>query len=186
MLKRFTCSICILLILIGLISPVSTIALENEHDSCVLAHPDISLSNEIQHYIYELGWEYDINPILVMAIIQKESKCDPDAIGDSGKSIGLMQIQQQWHTARMKKLKCTDLRDPYENITVGMNYLAELFEGDQSTEWVLMAYNGGRTWANKHASIGYTTKYAREVIEIMDGFYEDIESEYEGEIIYEK
>lgn len=177
MFKRFACCLTAIFILCGLAVPVSAATSEVDHSSCVIAHLDIPLSYEVQHHIYELSWEYDIDPILVMAIIQKESKCNPDAIGDYGNAIGLMQIQQRWHHERMRDLNCTDLSDAYQNITVGMDYLAELFEGDMSTEWVLMAYNGGRSWANKHARVGYTTKYAREVISIMDEFYEMIEGE---------
>lgn len=176
MCKRLLSGICILLILFGLTLPVS--ASELDCGNCIIPHVDISLSNEIQHYIFELSWEYNVDPFLVMAIIQKESKCDPNTVGDSGRAIGLMQIQRRWHNERICRLKCDDLYDPYQNILVGMDYIAELYEGDMSTEWVLMAYNGGYAWANKHAQIGYTTKYAREVIEILDGFYEDMEDKY--------
>lgn len=183
MRKRFTRFLAMMLVLCSIMAPMPVDASEVDHDSCVLAHLDIPLSYEIQHYIYELSWDYNVDPILVMAIIQKESKCDPTVIGDSGRAIGLMQIQQRWHYERIRALKCTDLSDPYQNILVGVHYLAELFEGDMSTEWVLMAYNGGRPWANKHTLIGYTTKYAREVLDIMDGFYEELEEKYAVETV---
>ncbi len=185
MLKRFVCCLLIAFTLCGLVSPVSVGASEMDHSSCAIPHLDIPLSYDVQHYVYELSWEYDIDPILVMAIIQKESKCDPNTVGDYGKAIGLMQIQRQWHYERIRELKCTDLYDPYQNILVGMNYLAELFEGDMTMEWVLMAYNGGRTWANKHAVAGYTTKYAREVIDIMDDFCEELEAAYVTDVVDE-
>lgn len=176
MLKRFTCCLIIALTLLGLVTPVS--ATEMDHSSCVIPHLDIPLSYDLQHYIYELSWEYNVDPILVMAIIKKESKFDPHTVGDSGRAIGLMQIQGQWHYERICLLKCNDMYDPYQNILVGMDYLAELFEGDMTTEWVLMAYNGGRTWANKHATVGYTTKYARDVLKIMDKFNEELAVKY--------
>ena len=176
MLKRFVCCLIVALTLCGIVTPAS--ASETDHSSCALAHLDIPLSYDLQHYIYELSWEYDIDPILVMAIIKKESKFDPHTVGDSGNAIGLMQIQRRWHNERICLLKCNDMYDPYQNILVGMDYLAELFEGDMTTEWVLMAYNGGRTWANKHATVGYTTKYARDVLKIMDKFNEEIASKY--------
>lgn len=179
--KRFVCCLVATLVLCGLTTPVSA-ADNDDHSSCVIAHLDIPLSYELQHYIFELSCDYNVDPILVMAIIQKESKCDPNVIGDSGNAIGLMQIQQRWHYERIRKLKCTDLSDPYQNILVGMHYLAELFEGDMSTEWVLMAYNGGRSWANKHARIGYTTKYARAVIDIMDEFQEMVKDKHDVEV----
>ena len=183
MRKRFIRFLATMLVLSSIMTPMSVDAYGFNHGDCVLAHLDIPLSYEIQHYIYELSCEYNVDPILVMAIIQKESKCDPNTVGDSGNAIGLMQIQRKWHNERICRLKCDDMYDPYQNILVGMDYLAELYEGDMTTEWVLMAYNGGRTWANKHARIGYTTKYAREVLDIMDEFYEMIEDEYAEETV---
>lgn len=124
---------------------------------------DIPLDEDLQLHVVEIADNYGIKPELILAIIEQESNYDPQTVGDNGASASLMQVQKKWHTERMEKLGCTDLMNPYENIIVGTDYLAELME-EGSLEWALMAYNGGRSHANKHMNNGNVTKYANEVI----------------------
>lgn len=48
-------------------------------------------------------------------------------ICDDGKSVGLMQIQEKWHTDLMDKTGCTDLTDPVQNVRVGTALLKRHF-----------------------------------------------------------
>lgn len=121
---------------------------------------DIPLSEDLQDHIFEVCEEYNVDSDLVVSMIRKESTYTADAIGDNGRSFGLMQIQPRWHSARMAELGCNDLLDPYQNVTVGVDIIAELLEKDKGTSWALMAYNGGERYANKLAKSGKISDYA--------------------------
>lgn len=125
---------------------------------------DVDLSHQLQDYIRKMCKGHNISPALVMAIIERESACDEYAVGDNGNSIGLMQIQPKWHQWRADKLGCLDWYNPYDNVTVGIDILAELFEryGDDIYT-VLMAYNGGASYANEMNAKGAISEYALEV-----------------------
>lgn len=127
----------------------------------------VPLEEELQLHIADLCEEYHIQPELVLAVIEQESQYNPEAIGDSGNSLGLMQIQPYWHGKRMQQLGCDDLLDPYQNVTVGIDILAEkLAKG--STEWALMAYNGGNQYADALQSRGVVSEYAEAVIMLAE------------------
>lgn len=125
---------------------------------------DVPLSEEIQDHIFEVCETYGMDASVVVAMIDRESKYDISAVGDSGRSFGLMQIQKRWHVERMVDLGCDDLLDPYQNVTVGVDYLAELMAKNRGIEWALMAYNGGPSYANKQRAAGKVSSYAREVL----------------------
>ena len=139
---------------------------------------EVPLEEELQLHIADLCEEYHIQPELVLAVIEQESQYNPEAIGDSGNSLGLMQIQPYWHSKRMQQLGCDDLLDPYQNVTVGLDILAEkLAKG--STEWALMAYNGGNQYADALQARGVVSEYAEAVImlaEELKGGAEDVQN----------
>lgn len=89
-------------------------------------------------------------------------------MGDKGESYGLMQIKKKWHTARMERLGVTDLLDPYQNVTVGIDLLAELLRYGGSLEWALMCYNGGYAYADKRIASGKISDYAKGVIRMSN------------------
>ena len=64
-----------------------------------------------------------------------------DAVGKGG-DIGYMQINQEWHTDRMERLGATDLKNPYQNVRIGIDYMAELL-GQYQTSVAVSAYNRG-------------------------------------------
>ena len=129
---------------------------------------DVPLDEDLQTYIFELSEDIGIDPAIVIAIIEKESNYDASAVGDHGRSLGLMQIQFRWHTARMAELGCDDLLDARQNVCVGIDILADLLEDGESIEWVLMAYNGGQVYADRLASEGRVSEYANKIIEIAN------------------
>ena len=129
---------------------------------------DVPLDKNIQKYIFTMCSESDtctLDPAIVIAVIWKESDFDANAIGDNGNSLGLMQIQPRWHSDRMEKVNGLDLLDPYQNIRVGIDYLIELYSIDNDIEWVLMAYNGGPTYANSLRSQGLVSDYALDILD---------------------
>lgn len=129
---------------------------------------DIPLDFKFQTYINDVCKSYEIAPEIVFAMIAKESNYNAEEIGDEGNSYGLMQVQEQWHEDRMDELEVNNLLDPYQNVLVGVDYLAELLGYyDGSIEKALTAYNAGATGAyNNYFRHGITaSEYAEEVIE---------------------
>lgn len=119
--------------------PETTVATEPE----VILY-DVPLSNGLQLYIIGLCEEKHIDPAIILAMCFRESSYNPEAIGDNGASIGLMQIQPKWNYELMEELECLDLLDPYQNVTVGIHILAERlkwYDGDIAK--ALTAYNRG-------------------------------------------
>lgn len=125
---------------------------------------DVPLDADLQNHIVDVCGYYNVDPGLVIAIIQKESNFDPITIGDNGASYGLMQVQPYWHEPRMTQLGCHDLLDPYQNVRVGVDILAELFGKFDDITWVLMAYNGGESYATEMRNNGQMSEYVRLVL----------------------
>ena len=131
---------------------------------------DCPLPRDLQDHITLLCEEHHIDPVIIVAMIEKESTYNARAVGDGGNSLGLMQIQPRWHKERMKRLECTNLKDAYQNVTVGIDFMAELLEKYEDVEKALMAYNAGesgarRNWWNRGI---YSNKYSRAVLEIAE------------------
>lgn len=132
---------------------------------------DVPLDKDLQLYIYELGERYGIESELILAVIGIESNYKADVIGDNGNSYGLMQVQPKWHEERMTQYNVTDLLNPYENVLIGTDYLAECI-GKGGLEWGLHCYNGGQAQANAYAEQGIISEYAESVMvlaEMLEG-----------------
>ena len=89
--------------------------------------------------IYEKSKKYDVDPALVAAVIEQESRFKPRARSHVG-ARGLMQLMPRtgrWMGAR-------NLYDPEQNIDAGVKYIKYLdkrFNGDLKK--IIAAYNGG-------------------------------------------
>lgn len=129
---------------------------------------DVPLDEGLQDHIFKLCEEHELDPAMIIAIIKRESDYKASTIGDNGDSLGLMQVQPKWHYERMERLGCLDLLDPYQNVTVGIDILVELFNKGKSVEWVLMAYNGGPSYANRKTEAGEISKYASAVLTMTE------------------
>lgn len=125
---------------------------------------DIPLDEGLQDHIFALCEASGVDVSVVLAMIDRESKFDINAVGDGGRALGLMQIHPRWHGARMNRLECWDLMDPYQNMTVAVDLIAELAASGNSIEWVLMAYNGGEAYADRKVAAGEVSEYAAEVL----------------------
>lgn len=140
----------------------------------VTLYEDIPLDIDLIDHIQGLCCDYNIPIEIALAVIEQESTYKADAVSYIGAK-GLMQVQERWHGARMEKLGCTDLFDPYENTRVGMDYLGELLTYyDGNFEMMLTAYNLGQTGAYKQFfSKGiYQSDYCREVLEKAENIRE--------------
>lgn len=125
---------------------------------------DIPLSQELQIWVFDYCKDKKLNPYLIFAMCERESQYKADAVGDSGRSLGIMQIQEQWHQERMDKLGCTDLMDARQNMMVGIDILMDLYSKYNDTAWVLMAYNGGEAYANRNYNADNISEYARYIM----------------------
>lgn len=124
---------------------------------------DVPLTRELQAHIFAECEKYGVDPAIVIAMCYRESSYEEGAVGDDGRSFGLMQIQERYHKERMERLGVTDLLDPMQNVTVGIDFLAELldrYNGDIGK--ALTAYNRGHY-------AGTTTQYAANVLETAEG-----------------
>ena len=90
--------------------------------------------------------KYLLDPLLVVAVIQVESRFDHKAVSSAGAQ-GLMQVQPNVVTAlveRGKMLPSTkNIKDPRVNVEVGVSYLAYLKEMFGDLKVALTAYNAG-------------------------------------------
>ena len=143
-------------------------------DNIIEAEPEpeidiypVNLDADLQRYIIETCEEYMINPSIIIAMCFYESSFNADAIGDNGECMGLMGISPRWCWPEMEKLNCPDMRDPYQNVTVGIDIFAQkLAKYDGNTEMALMSYNAGdtgahRLWFDKGI---YSTTYSSNII----------------------
>lgn len=124
----------------------------------------VPLDKDLQDYIMDICEYRGVEPTIAFAIIKYESEFNPNAIGDHGNSIGLMQVQPRWHYARMNELGVNDLTDPYQNVTVGLDLFADLLDQYESVEYALMAYNGGSAYATRMIRSGRLSSYVYGVV----------------------
>lgn len=119
---------------------------------------DVPLSMELQLHIIEEAELHGIDPAIIFAMAFYESSYNPEATNGGGYTLGLLQVQPRWHKDRMERLDCPDLLDPYQNVTVAVDYLAEQiarYDGDVAK---------GVTAYNKGHYAGKITYYARAVL----------------------
>ena len=143
---------------------VEEVVVEEEAAVTELPEPsyDVPLSEDLQKHIIAEAEAHGIDPAIIFAMAYRESSYRASAIGDNGNSFGLLQIQPRWHQNRMDRLGVTDLLDPYQNVVVGIDYLAEQVERyDGDIAKALVAYNAG------HYS-GTITQYAKNVLETAE------------------
>lgn len=147
-------------------SEASDNIIEEEPEPEIDIYP-VDLDADLQRYIIETCKEYQINPSIVIAMCFYESSFNADAIGDNGEGMGLMGINPRWCWPEMEKLNCPDMRDPYQNVTVGIDIFAQkLAKYDGNTEMALMSYNAGdagahRLWFDKGI---YSTTYSSNIM----------------------
>lgn len=105
--------------------------------------------SEYTPMIIETAKEYDLDPDLVLAVVETESSFVPDVVSSVG-ARGLMQITEptfDWLAGRLGeegKYRHEDLADPALGVRYGcvlLRYLMDDFDGETAT--VLAAYHAG-------------------------------------------
>lgn len=130
---------------------------------CQTVHAqDFMYCDDIYSMAEEICKPYNLSPELVQAIIWTESRYDVDA--KNGSCIGLAQINKSCHEDRMERLGVTDLTNPYDNILVCADYLAELYREYEDTGLVLDKYRGSSS-AESNFKKGIVSSYTKTVTE---------------------
>lgn len=117
----------------------------------------------MQKYIYIISNQNDVDYALVLAMIEVESSYQWDAVSDC-QAVGYMQIVEKWHGDRMERLNVDDLSNPYFNVMVGIDYMAELLE-EYPVDVALGVYNMGWKAADLREENRQITGYAEKVME---------------------
>lgn len=131
-----------------------------------------SLPVKVQKYIWETCKEYGVDYSLIIAMIEVESGYQDNVVSNCN-AVGYMQIMEVWHKDRMKRLGATNLYNPYHNVKVGIDLMAELMKKHQASV-ALSIYNRGfhnkkGTGALDLAKKGiYQTEYSKKVIKRAD------------------
>lgn len=124
------------------------------------------------HYwqsIQESGQRYQVDPLLIAAVIRAETNYKPDMVSSKG-AIGIMQIMPDTATwifeqeDRFQRYTLKDLDNPEKNIQVGTLYINVLQKKFDSLPEVAAAYNAGQGNVHKWLQNG-----------IWDGTLENVE-----------
>lgn len=130
--------------------------------------------------IFDAASEHDVDPLLVLSVVEAESGFRPDARSSVG-AVGLMQLMPstgEWMGAE-------DLLDPIDNIFAGTRYLKYLekrFQGDLDRQ--LAAYNAGEGNVMKYGGIPpfrETRQYISRVLSNYDRHVSEFESHRQDE-----
>ncbi len=113
--------------------------------------------------INTLGQKYNLDPLLIHAVVNQESGYQPQAVSRSG-AVGMMQLMP----STAKGLGVTNPYDPLQNMEGGVKYLKlqlERFGGNVAL--ALAAYNAGPNAVAKHGGIPpyqETQNYVRSIL----------------------
>ena len=119
--------------------------LYNKIEPKVVSNIQIDVKGISNEMIDDIAVRSGVDPNIVKAIIVEESGGNPNAVGDNGESIGLMQIQPKHHQKRMEELGIVNLYDPQENVILGCAILSDLYDKYGNYEDALSVYNSGNT-----------------------------------------
>lgn len=131
--------------------------------------------------IWEKSQKYDVDPALVAAVIEQESRFKPRAKSHVG-ARGLMQLMPRtgrWMGAR-------NLYDPEQNVDAGVKYIAYLdrrFNGDLKK--IVAAYNGGEGNVMRYRGIPpfrETRTYVKKVLKNYDKRTRQLEQYHRDQI----
>jgi hypothetical protein len=104
---------------------------------------------DLDWIIFRAGEREGVDPRFIHAVIQQESKYDPDALSPAG-ARGLMQLMP----GTAKRFDCDQPNEQACNVAAGTKYLAWLlkrFDGD--VKLALAAYNAGEGTVDKYQGV---------------------------------
>jgi soluble lytic murein transglycosylase-like protein len=134
----------------------------------LVVYYDIPVSEPLQDYIYDLCCENNVPMSLIVAMMDKESEFNSQAISKT-KDYGLMQINSSNHKWLREKYKVQDFLNPYENVYCGIKIIGEFLEKYGDEHKALMAYNMGEDNAKRCWKKGKTSSsYSRDVMSLYE------------------
>ncbi len=125
--------------------------------------------SEVEQAIGRYGWQYQLHPALLLAMIKAESDFNPTVISKAG-AVGLMQLIPE--TAIRHGVE--NLYDTNENIRGGarhIRYLLDRFDGNLSL--AVAAYNAGEGRVERYHAVppyAETQEYVRRVLTYYKSF----------------
>ena len=155
------------------LEPVATVVVEKQ--ATAVTSPEVQVEEKVHHImsrdgkdipasqrqqiartILKVAKQYQIDPLMILAIIKTESSFRTTVKSWAG-AIGLMQIKPIVVKDVADEMPVSGrpaaelLRDPKSNIQVGVHYLSNLMDRFGGTNWhhVLAAYNMGPTYVSK-------------------------------------
>lgn len=127
--------------------------------------------SDFRHFIENAAKKYEVDPLLIRALIKVESDYDPFAVSTSGAQ-GLMQLMP----GTSQRMEVNDPFNPEENIEGGVKYfkkLLSLFNGQLIPS--IAAYHAGENRVMKYDNhippIEATQNYVRKVISQYNLFH---------------
>jgi soluble lytic murein transglycosylase-like protein len=118
---------------------------------------------DFRDYISDASYQYQVDPMLVEAVIHVESGFNPNAVSKKG-ATGLMQLMR----ATAQRYQVTNRFNPRDNIYAGvqhLSYLMNRFGGE--VPLVLAAYNAGAGSVDKYSGVPpfpETQRYIKKVL----------------------
>lgn len=154
-------------------SPRDLLPQAPEFDPTTLSGEDL-----YKYYIFEITKQYEnVDPELVISLVERESDFQPAATNSKGTCIGLMQICPKYHMQRARELGVKDLRDPYGNLLTGIDLLSDLIDmADGDISYALMLYNMKTKDANALHAKGKTTPYVRTILARQEEIKKEVSS----------
>jgi soluble lytic murein transglycosylase len=137
-------------------------------------------ARELAGVIYREAMAAGVDPLMVAAIVAKESSFRATVVSRSG-AVGLMQLrpfvaQEVAERIDLEWSGTTTLRHPKSNLRLGIRYYSELVERfDGDVHLALVAYNRGPTRLSRQIRSGatITSRYADRIL----GLYQDLEEQ---------
>lgn len=142
----------------------SSITVNAKCEHCTIQYND-GIPEEIRTDCEEVGLMFNICPEILESMAYRESRFIPTVT--NGNHYGLMQVNVKIHAARLEKYGYTeeDMFDPYCNLVVAADYLAELYEmyGDENPI-VLSVYSGNWKAVSRYKEYGHLSSYVEDVL----------------------
>lgn len=151
-------------ILVMVLSMAPSVQAQANSMSYIPTVQETGIPENIYQYCEIVGNEFNICPELLMALAERESRCDPTATNGSCK--GLMQVNASCHRDRFAEAgwSYTEWSDPYKNMYVAADYLAELFDDYEDVGIVLGVYHG-ESGAVSRGKKGQLSSYVNQILE---------------------
>lgn len=130
------------------------------------------LDDSYRAHVFNCAAEMEIDPYIVLSLIENESGNFPGVVNSAGNCFGLCQIHKCWE--KKAAAQGINIYDPYGNIAWCTIMLHDIYV--QYGDWnkTLVVYNAGRLYAN-------SSKYSRKIIARAT----ELKEAYDDEIFYD-